>query len=318
MELAVANALAALGAESVEDISYEIEDLGSRGIFGIGARPCKVKAWIDLPDTIAPRQHGATAPKRESAPESTGKAENTEKTEKTENKGERRNNSRRRNRGGRGESRPPRDFVAPEEPAKLREAVIPEAELKMEPVTAQEGEDLAFDFVNKLIENLGINATASLFHCEDGSRRIAINGEGASVLIGHHGEALDSLQYLANLAGSRKNAEGERNRRRVTIDIEGYRAKREETLRALARKMAAKALRNHRNVMLEPMSAYERRIIHSEVQGIEGVSTNSIGSDNNRKIVIYLTNEKKAEKEIAADEIEAPASVCEDTEDATL
>ena len=114
------------------------------------------------------------------------------------------------------------------------------------------------------------------------------------MLIGHHGEALDSLQYLANLASAKKNADGERNRRRVTIDIEGYRAKREETLRALARRMAAKALRNHKNVMLEPMSAYERRIIHSEIQGIEGVSTNSIGSDNNRKIVIYLTGEKKA------------------------
>ena len=316
VELAVANALAALGAESVEDISYEIEDLGSRGIFGIGARPCKVRAWIDLPDTVAPRQHGATAPKRENVPEKTEKAEDSTASEtKNERKG---GNSRRRNRGGRGESRPPRDFVAPEEPAKIREAVIPEAELKMEPVTVSEGEDLAFDFVNKLIENLGIDATASLFHCEDGSRRIAINGEGASALIGHHGEALDSLQYLANLAGSRKNAEGERNRRRVTIDIEGYRAKREETLRALARKMAAKALRNHRNVMLEPMSAYERRIIHSEVQGIEGVSTNSIGSDNNRKIVIYLTNEKKSEKaeETVAEEIVSPVS--EDAENATL
>ena len=59
--------------------------------------------------------------------------------------------------------------------------------------------------------------------------------------------------------------------------------------------MAAKALRNKRSVMLEPMSAYERRIIHSEIQGIEGVSTNSVGSDNNRKIVIFLTDKKPKE-----------------------
>jgi len=71
--------------------------------------------------------------------------------------------------------------------------------------------------------------------------------------------------------------------------------------------MAQKALRNRRSVMLEPMSAYERRIIHSEVQNIEGVSTNSVGSDNNRKIVIYLTDKKP--KEIFEEEaVEAPVN----------
>ena len=91
------------------------------------------------------------------------------------------------------------------------------------------------------------------------------------------------------------------DRRRVTVDVEGYRAKREETLRALARRMAAKALRNQRSVMLEPMNPYERRIIHSEVQNIEGVSTNSVGSDTNRKVVIYLV--KKAKADDAADNV---------------
>ena len=136
---------------------------------------------------------------------------------------------------------------------------------------------------------------AELYSCEDGTRRIAIVGDDASALIGHHGDTLDALQYLANLASARKNIKGERDKSRVTIDIEGYRKKREETLRALARRMAAKALRNKRSVMLEPMSAYERRIIHSEIQNIEGVSTNSIGSDNNRKIVIFLTDKKPKE-----------------------
>ena len=292
MEIAVQNAAVALGAAGPDDISFEIVDLGSKGIFGIGARPTKVKAWIELPDTVAPRQHGAAGKPKMAAEEDTA---STEKTEESASRSKNRN--RRRNRGkGRPDSRVLQDFVAPATPSKPREAVIPEAELKMEPVTVAPGEDLAFDFVKQLVESLGIEANVALFHCEDNSRRIAITGEGASVLIGHHGEALDSLQYLANLASAKKNAEGERNRRRVTIDIEGYRAKREETLRALARKMAAKALRNGRNVMLEPMSAYERRIIHSEVQGIEGVATNSIGADNNRKIVIYVTGEKPAEK----------------------
>ena len=117
-----------------------------------------------------------------------------------------------------------------------------------------------------------------------------MTGEGSSVLIGHHGDTLDALQYLTNLAGAQKNENGERIKTRVTVDVEGYRAKREETLRALARRKAEQAIKNNKSVMLEPMSAYERRIIHSEVQSIEGVSTNSIGNDSNRKIVIFLTD----------------------------
>ena len=300
VEIAVQNALDALGVSALEDISYEIVDLGSKGIFGIGARPTKVRAWIDMPDTVAPRQHGTVTP----APRKEEKTEGENKPKEGQGQKKNRNNSRRRKNGKRPASSMLNDFVPPAEPSVPREAVIPENELKMEPVSVNEGEDLAYDFVKQLVAHLGIDAEVTLYHCEDNSRRITITGEDASMLIGHHGEALDSLQYLANLASTKKNAEGGRDRRRVTIDIEGYRAKREETLRALARKMAAKALRNHRNVMLEPMSAYERRIIHSEIQGIEGVATNSIGSDNNRKIVIYLTEAKKPAKEEALPEEE--------------
>ena len=183
---------------------------------------------------------------------------------------------------------------------------------------------MSFDFVKTVISDIGLNAEASLYSCEDGTRRIIIAGDDASTLIGHHGDTLDALQYLANLASARKNINGERDKSRVTIDIEGYRAKREETLRALARRMAQKALRNKRSVMLEPMSAYERRIIHSEVQNIEGVSTNSIGSDNNRKIVIFLTDKKPKEifeeqenevvETVASEVVEEIAEVAEESE----
>ena len=125
---------------------------------------------------------------------------------------------------------------------------------------------------------------------KDGELIIDISGEGSGILIGHHGDTLDALQYLLNLAANRREEGEKREYLKVTLDIEGYRAKREETLRALARKQADKVLKYKRSVMLEPMNPYERRIIHSEVQTIKGVSTNSIGSENNRKIVIYLDN----------------------------
>jgi spoIIIJ-associated protein len=222
-----------------------------------------------------------------------------------------------RNRRRRGSKKSERETIPTtfETTSKPKGEVIPEAELKMELREVSEGEDMPFDFISQLIRDIGLNAYAELYSCEDGTRRIAIKGDDASVLIGHHGDTLDALQYLANLASARKNANGERDKSRVTIDIEGYRAKREDTLRALARRMAAKALRNKRSVMLEPMSAYERRIIHSEIQGIEGVSTNSIGSDNNRKIVIYLVDKKPEEifEEEEMEETVDTAEVIEET-----
>ena len=151
---------------------------------------------------------------------------------------------------------------------------------------------VAIEMIKKVVKDMGIEATVTHTKTADGDDRINIDGEGAGILIGHHGDTLDSLQYLANLAANRKIEGEKREYVKISIDIEGYRAKREETLRALARRMADKVLKNKKSVMLEPMNPYERRIIHSEVQNIEGVSTNSIGSENNRKIVIYLDDKK--------------------------
>lgn len=153
------------------------------------------------------------------------------------------------------------------------------------------GEQKALDFIETLLKDMSIDASVEMTDGENGEKRISVNGDAASVLIGHHGETLDSLQYLANLAAN-KRVDGKKEPYvRITVDVEGYRAKREETLRALARRMAAKVQKYKKSVMLEPMNPYERRIIHSEIQGIEGVSTNSIGSENNRKIVIFLDSE---------------------------
>ena len=152
------------------------------------------------------------------------------------------------------------------------------------------GEQAAIDFINTVIADMQLTANVDVRDGEAGELIIDISGEGSGILIGHHGDTLDALQYLLNLAANRREDGEKREYLKVTLDIEGYRAKREETLRALARKQADKVLKYKRSVMLEPMNPYERRIIHSEVQTIKGVSTNSIGSENNRKIVIYLDN----------------------------
>ena len=154
------------------------------------------------------------------------------------------------------------------------------------------GLEIAKEFIERLLEDMKIQANLTLVDVENADKQINIDGKDVGVLIGHHGETLDSLQYLVNLAANQKTEGEKRDFVKITIDIEGYRAKREEALRSLARRMADRVIKYKKSVMLEPMNPYERRIIHSEVQNIKGVSTNSIGSENNRKVVIYL--EEKA------------------------
>lgn len=154
--------------------------------------------------------------------------------------------------------------------------------------------DIGYDFVKTLVDDMGIEADISVSDTDDGNKLISIVGDEAGLLIGHHGETLDQLQYLVNLAANKKAGEDDdRDYTRILVDVEGYRAKREQTLRNLARRTATRVLKYKRSVTLEPMSAYERRIIHSEIQGISGVMTNSIGVENNRRIVVFLDNTKK-------------------------
>ena len=310
------NAIVALGARPEDDVKFEILDLGTKGIFGIGARPATVRAYIELPDPVERRRPQAD------------KAEDAAPAERGEG---RREGGRSRRRGrGRGNAAATRKSDdagsrrraeieeavrdAQEKGTAMRSVVIPENELTFEKIDAAPGESRTLDFIRTLLVNMGLSAEATLYSASDGTLRISIVGEDASALIGHHGDTLDALQYLANLAGAQKNENGERNRTRVTIDIEGYRQKREDTLRALARRKAALVLKNRRSVMLEPMSAYERRIIHSEIQAIEGVSTNSVGSDQNRKIVIFLTDKRGTA--ILSDEVDTDV-VTEDTIETT-
>ena len=153
----------------------------------------------------------------------------------------------------------------------------------------------AVEFVKTLVKNMQLDVQVNAEIIGEKDTRITLEGESAGMLIGHHGDTLDALQYLANLTANKGDEERE-DYTKITVDIENYRAKREETLRTLARRMAARVRKNGRNMTLEPMNPYERRIIHSEIQNIEGVSTYSVGSDDNRKIVICPEEKAKHRK----------------------
>lgn len=158
-------------------------------------------------------------------------------------------------------------------------------------VTIEETPDeLALCFVKTVLADLEFtNVNVEMSETSDKEVTISVTGDDMGLIIGHHGEILESLQYLTNLAAN-KGGEGYR---RYIVDVENYRAKREDALRKLAQKTAARAKRQGRNIVLEPMSAYERRAIHSEVQNIEGVTTFSVGSGDNRKVVVSPENQKE-------------------------
>ncbi len=151
-------------------------------------------------------------------------------------------------------------------------------------------EDRAVSFLEGLLTHMGVVATVESETTEDGVIKLNVKGENMGVVIGRRGDTLDALQYITSIAVNR----GEANHIKVTIDTENYRKKREESLVSLAKKVAGTALKYRKSIKLEPMSAYERRIIHSTLQDFEGVSTYSTGSDPNRRVVVAYGNRTNA------------------------
>lgn len=145
-------------------------------------------------------------------------------------------------------------------------------------------EKIAKDFIMSILDNMDIEAKIDS-KLEDNFLKIDLSGPKMGLVIGYRGETLDSIQYLTSLVVNKKSTD---EYIRVILDIEGYRKKREETLKRLAKKTANKVIKYKREVKLEPMNPYERRIIHSNLQLNEDVKTYSIGEEPYRRVVIEL------------------------------
>ena len=144
--------------------------------------------------------------------------------------------------------------------------------------------EIAQNFMNKIINSMKITAVNIVKKDGDNLKVdiTDINPTDMGILIGKRGNTLDSIQYLLSLAVN----QGKSSYLKVMVDIEGYRAKREETLIKLANRMADKARYSRRPVKLEPMNPYERRIIHSALQNLNGITTYSEGNEPYRRVVI--------------------------------
>ena len=143
-------------------------------------------------------------------------------------------------------------------------------------------EEQVDSFLRGLLERMGVEADILISKREGGGLNVELCGANMGAVIGRRGETLDAIQHLVNYALNR----GGEKHMHICVDAENYRSKREESLVHLAEKMAAKALKYKRSMALEPMNSYERHVIHTALQNYEGVTTSSIGTEPNRRVVV--------------------------------
>lgn len=166
-------------------------------------------------------------------------------------------------------------------PEKRREEPELKEDIGVSEETLKKGKEAIRTFLDQLLKQISENVTGQV-EIEENCLMVNINGEGSAKLIGYRGEALNALQTI--LLSVVKNQVNESVR--VILDIEGYRKKREKTLEELASKLEKTVMRNGKNVTLEPMSPYERKIIHTTLQNSRNVKTYSIGEGEHRRIVV--------------------------------
>ena len=266
---AIRRALEQLGLER-DDVSVEILERAKSGFLGIGGLPATVRVSYDdgQPEPVKPEPKSA-APKAEKKPVYC--AEVLQKEVRAREKQERE--------AKRGERRvEPKAEKAPREPAVLGEEIRDE---KSEQIRT---------FLSGLLEHMDAKAEVKVYEVEKNRYKVILEGEKLGALIGRRGETLDAIQQLTNYSINRG---GESKRARVQIDAENYREKREESLERLAQKVAGKVVKYRRNVTLEPMNAYERHVIHTALQDTQYITTFSIGTEPNRRVVVSYDRTKQ-------------------------
>ena len=270
---AIRRALEQLGLER-DDVSVEILERAKSGFLGIGGSPATVRVSYDdgqpepKPEPVKPEPKSA-APKAEKKPVYC--AEVLQKEVRAREKQERE--------AKRGERRAePKAEKAPREPAVLGEEIRDE---KSEQIRT---------FLSGLLEHMDAKAEVKVYEVEKNRYQVILEGEKLGALIGRRGETLDAIQQLTNYSINRG---GESKRARVQIDAENYREKREESLERLAQKVAGKVVKYRRNVTLEPMNAYERHVIHTALQDTQYITTFSIGTEPNRRVVVSYDRTKQ-------------------------
>ena len=312
IDAAVEAALAQLGLTR-DDVTYQVLALPKSGFLGIGAVPAKVQVTYEAPDLKPAAEKKAEAPKAEKKAEtaeaaprialSSASRSKPKAAPKAEKKPEAPKAAPAPKAEAAPKAEPVKEAPKPEKKAekaerkveKKAEKKVEKAEKKPErapkaektertyvPAEPGSNEEKIEIFIKGLLENMGSQAVPHAWAESEGSYRVDLTGEGLGFLIGRRGETLDAIQHLANYAVNR-SIDGHV---RINVDAESYREKREDSLRRYARKKAQQVLKNRRRTTLEPMNAYERHVIHATLQDTDRITTYSVGTEPNRRVVI--------------------------------
>ena len=289
---AITEALIQLGVTS-DKLEYEVIEKGSAGFLGIGMKQAVIEARkkkgieeeiddykIDLSVSLDKPERKERSPKKKDFKKDHKREDKKVREEKAVDK-------------AKTEKAKP-EKVKAEAPVKketVKKEVVKEEPVKTEvpakrelAVVTEEAKNAVEVFLKDALKAMNMEVELTSVIEEDGSLSVNMVGKNMGILIGKRGQTLDSLQYLANRVAN-KYQDGYV---RVKLDTENYRARREETLRHLAKNIAHKVKRNRRAVALEPMNPYERRIIHSALQNDPYVTTHSEGEEPYRKVVVTL------------------------------
>lgn len=274
-EEAVRKGLEQLGMDR-DDVSVEILERAKSGFLGIGSSPARVRltygpeeapvaepAPVVKPVVQKPADEKEQKPAKPAAPKAAEKPARPERTERAPR---------------------PEKADKPQRTERPEKKEIPAIDL---PLCEDDNAQRIVAFVSGLLEHMDSAAQVKVYEMEKGRYKVILEGDKLGQLIGRRGETLDAIQQLTNYAVNT----GSDKRIRIQMDAENYRAKREQSLESLANKVAAKVAKYRRSVTLEPMNAYERHVIHAALQDVKGVTTYSIGTEPNRRVVVAYDRE---------------------------
>lgn len=267
VEEALEQGLSQLGL-TADAVSVEVLDSGSKGLFGLGGRQVRVRLTVNPPPGTEAPPPAAPKPVSSSERAPSKKSESAPKAREQK----------------------PRE----QKPKEQKPRVEKQPEEKPAPAAARRIDELndpllntSEEVVSKLIHHLGMQAQVSAHFDEDShddrhNILVDVRGDDLSALIGRHAETLNAFQHVASLIVGKESQQWVQ----LTIDVEGYRARREKQLRQLARRMADQVTKTGRKMTMEPMPSSERRVVHIELRGDPAVMTESAGEEPYRKVVI--------------------------------
>lgn len=300
---AITEALVQLGVTS-DQLDYDVIEKGSTGFLGFGMKQAVIKARrknvkneieepvIDFSDAVKGVKESSfentqrEARENRQSKESYGSRENKKRKDK---KNRDRSHSKQMKREEKPEMKLEVKQDVGETPVKSESFEKPEKAIsEKKEVELAKVEDATIkaceEFLQNVLAAMGMEVTIKSHIDEEGALSIEMSGENMGILIGKRGQTLDSLQYLTNRVANKMQS----GYVRVKLDTEDYRRRRKETLENLARNIASKVRKTRRAVSLEPMNPYERRIIHSALQGEKSIATHSEGEEPYRRVVVTL------------------------------